>query len=255
MVKVLDDTGTILPLAADAEPPSPSKDKDKDAPKSKKGTRRKALLSTYSPDKRLESWLKVKKDYDSAADSLDLIPIGGWHGNGRKAAWWSPVLLAVRNEETGTLEAVCKCMSGFTDEMYKSMRRKYDPDSEDSINTLLEKPAYVDLGGGETPDVWFEPQEVWELKFGDITLSPTYPAAMGLVSEERGLSLRFPRFIRVREDKGIEEASEREFLAELYLRQEGRGEKQAKKAGKVDEANVDGEMDGLVDGFEEELEE
>ncbi|KAL3955880.1 hypothetical protein ACCO45_009899 [Purpureocillium lilacinum] len=68
---------------------------------------------------------------------------------------------------------------------------------------------------GPGPDVWFEPQEVWEMAFADITLSPTYTAAIGLVSDERGLSLRFPRFLKKREDKGIEEASTNEFLAGL----------------------------------------
>lgn len=45
-------------------------------------TRRgKALLSTYEPDRRAESWLKVKKDYvEGVGDSLDLVPIGAWHG-------------------------------------------------------------------------------------------------------------------------------------------------------------------------------
>ena len=45
-------------------------------------------------------------------DSLDLVPIGAWHGNGRKAQWWSPILLAVWNPSVGKLVAVCKCMSG-----------------------------------------------------------------------------------------------------------------------------------------------
>jgi DNA ligase-1 len=32
--------------------------------------------------------LQVKKDYvEGLNDSLDLVPIGAWHGNGRKAGW------------------------------------------------------------------------------------------------------------------------------------------------------------------------
>ncbi|KAI1274223.1 hypothetical protein F5Y07DRAFT_401513 [Xylaria sp. FL0933] len=248
---------------------APSGDaKEKQPTPALKSTRRKPLLATYEPDKRLDSWLKVKKDYSSSFDTLDLVPVAGWHGQGRKAKWWSPILLAVRNEETGALEAVCKCMSGFTDAFYKANRRFYDDgsgepdpepettktsseegqtddndkgdldDSEDNEdededtdenedestrryrNTRKTKPGFVDYAG--YPDVWFEPQEVWEVAFADITLSPTYTAALGLVSQDRGLSLRFPRFLRKREDKGIEEASTSEFLAGLFRKQEAK---------------------------------
>lgn len=234
MVKVLDN----LPnpdLQADMDeeatpvpkpPPTPSKTKKKakskikageeEAVEEKKGGRRKALLATYEPDKRLDSWLKVKKDYNTTADTIDLIPIGAWHGNGRKAKWWSPILLACRNPETGSLEAVTKCMSGFTDAFYKANKEKYDEGS----NNLISRPGFVEYNG--EPAVWFEPQEVWEMAFADITLSPTYTAAIGLVSEERGLSLRFPRFLRVRDDKSIDEASTSDFLAGLYRKQEAR---------------------------------
>ncbi|KAF2470423.1 ATP-dependent DNA ligase [Lindgomyces ingoldianus] len=199
---------------------TPSTEAEKDV---SKPSRRKALLATYEPDKRLDSWLKVKKDYNTSADTLDLIPIGGFHGNGRKAKWWSPILLAVRNAESGTLEAVTKCMSGFTDKFYAANRAKYDKDDPENANVLQTKPTYVEYnGGGGWPDVWFEPQEVWEVAFADITLSPTYTAAIGLVSEERGLSTRFPRFLKVREDKGIEEATEAAELAEMWRKQEGR---------------------------------
>jgi DNA ligase-1 len=179
-------------------------------------THRKALLATYEPDKRLDSWLKVKKDYSTTFDTLDLIPVAGWHGQGRKSQWWSPILLAVRNEETGSLEAVCKCISGFTDAFYKANKEYY---VEGGDHVLSGKPSYVDYEGGH-PDVWFEPQEVWELGFADLTLSPTYTAAIGLVSDERGLSMRFPRFLKKREDKGIDEASTSEFLAGLWRKQE-----------------------------------
>jgi ATP-dependent DNA ligase len=83
----------------------------------------------------------VKKDYADGSDSLDLIPIGAWHGNGRKVAWWSPILLAVRDEDTGTLQAVCKCMSGFSDQFYKAMNERYSPQGE---NTTYDKPWEYD---------------------------------------------------------------------------------------------------------------
>ncbi|OAX84245.1 hypothetical protein ACJ72_01385 [Emergomyces africanus] len=192
----------VLPTLASVEPNGNAKSRV-----------RRSLLSTYEPDKRLESWLKVKKDYNAASDTLDLIPIAAWHGQGRKAKWWSPILLAVRNSETGLLEAVTKCISGFTDKFYQSNKEKYAEGS----NNIISRPNYVEYRND--PEVWFEPQEVWEVAFADITLSPTYTAAIGLVSEERGLSLRFPRFIRVREDKGIEEASSSEYLASLWKKQ------------------------------------
>ncbi|KAJ4384510.1 hypothetical protein N0V86_000109 [Didymella sp. IMI 355093] len=209
--------------------PNTTSNADPDPDEPKRG-RRKALLSTYEPDKRLDSWLKVKKDYSTTSETLDLIPIAAFHGSGRKAAWWSPILLAVRNEASGTLTAVTKCMSGFTDAFYKANRAKYDPDDAENTNVLREgKPHYVEYGGGAGwPAVWFEPQEVWEVAFADLTLSPTYTAAIGLVNEDRGLSTRFPRFLRVREDKSIEEATEAEELAVLYRKQEARPKKEAK---------------------------
>lgn len=197
------------------------KSSDDDEKKTK--SRRKPFLATYEPDKRLDSWLKVKKDYSSSSETLDLVPIGAWHGQGRKAKWWSPILLAVRNDETGSLEAVCKCMSGFTDAFYKANKEFYDDglESGEPKNTRMQRPGFIEYSGPE-PDVWFEPMEVWETAFADVTLSPTYTAALGLVSDERGLSLRFPRFLKKREDKGIEEASTNEFLAGLYEKQEAR---------------------------------
>ncbi|KAF9891116.1 hypothetical protein FE257_005052 [Aspergillus nanangensis] len=210
MVKVLDNIAKPNP---DEQTNPPTNTTATEPPK---GSRRKALLSTYEPDKRLESWLKVKKDYSASSETLDLIPIAGWHGNGRKAKWWSPILLAVRNPETGTLEAVTKCMSGFTDKFYQANKAKY---SEGSTN-VISRPSYVEYYG--EPDIWFEPQEVWEMAFADITLSPTYTAAIGLVSDERGLSLRFPRFLKVREDKSIDEATTSDYLALLWRKQSER---------------------------------
>ncbi|KAL6310348.1 ATP-dependent DNA ligase [Sparassis latifolia] len=190
---------------------------------SEKGkSRRKPLPATYEPDKRTSAWLKLKKDYVTGlGDSLDLVPIGAWHGNGRKAQWWSPVLLAVWESETGKLVGVCKCMSGFSDVFYKNMKERYPENSETCSRQPLWSPAVET--GGLRPEVYFKPQEVWEIRGADITMSPVSVAALGLVSQTRGLSLRFPRFIKIREDKGLEQASTPEFLANMYRNQQATG--------------------------------
>jgi DNA ligase-1 len=74
------------------------------------------------------------------------------------------------------------------------------------------------------------------VRFADVTLSPVYTAAMGLVSEERGLSMRFPRFIRLREDKGIDEASTSRELARMWELQNTAAPEQA-----VEEGDEEGE--------------
>ncbi|RDW86317.1 putative DNA ligase I [Aspergillus mulundensis] len=217
MVKVLDNAPVKSATASSNSTNTPNTpNTPAEVKEVKKGGRRKELLSSYSPDQRRESWLKVKKDYSASSETLDLIPVAGWHGNGRKAKWWSPILLAVRNPETGGLEAVTKCMSGFSDKFYQANKDKYEQGSPNVIS----RPSYVEYNG--EPDVWFNPQEVWEIAFADITLSPTYIAAIGLVSDERGLSLRFPRFLKVREDKSIDEASTADYLALLYRKQSER---------------------------------
>lgn len=79
--------------------------------------------------------------------------------------------------------------------------------------------SYCETGGASTPDIWFNPQEVWQIAAADITSSPVYTAAASFLGMDRGVSLRFPRFISVREDKGIEEATTTEQLADMYRQQ------------------------------------
>ena len=54
---------------------------------------------------------------------------------------------------------------------------------------------YQTAENGEKPDVWFGPAQVWEVKVADLSISPKYRAAAGLVDPEKGISLRFPRSV------------------------------------------------------------
>ncbi|GBC10680.1 hypothetical protein RclHR1_09810014 [Rhizophagus clarus] len=188
-----------------------------DSPRSLENKTRMNLLASYEPDKRIKSWLKVKKDYiDGIGDSLDVVPIAAWYGNGRKAGWWSPILLAIYNPDTETFEGVCKCMSGFSDEFYKELKSRY---SQENGNISQHKKWYFDVDDSLRPDAWFEPSEVWEIKGAYITISPVYKAAIGKVDRNKGLSIRAPRFIRVRKDKNIVDATTCEKLVELFYKQ------------------------------------
>uniref|UniRef100_A0A0E0JMJ9 DNA ligase (ATP) n=1 Tax=Oryza punctata TaxID=4537 RepID=A0A0E0JMJ9_ORYPU len=167
----------------------------------------------YSASKRCDSWLKVKRDYvEGLGDSLDLVPIGAWYGNGRKAGWYSPFLMACYNPEYEEFQSVCRVMSGFSDEFYKEMKEFYSGD-----RILPKKPVYYKTD--ELPELWFSAEQVWEIRGADLTLSPVHHAAIGLVHPSRGISVRMPRYIGSRPDRSPEDCSTATDVASLFKAQ------------------------------------
>ncbi len=68
-------------------------------------------------------------------------------------------------------------------------------------------------------DVWLVPKYVWEIKCADLSLSPIYCASIGSAEANKGIALRFPRFIRERDDKGIEDATTSDQILDYYKSQ------------------------------------
>jgi len=176
----------------------------------------KDLKSKYTPGSRSYAWLKVKKDYMSGmTDSLDLVPVGAFLGRGKRTGLYGAFLLACYDDENEEYQTICKIGTGFSDaalEQHSSFLKQY----------LIPEPRpYYRYGdsGAAVPDVWFDAAQVWEVLAADLSISPLYQAGVGLVDPAKGVSLRFPRFIRIREDKSPELATNSLQVAEMFRKQ------------------------------------
>lgn len=171
--------------------------------------------SYYEPSKRSRNWLKLKKDYlAGVGDSLDLVVIGAYIGRGKRTGSYGGFLLAAYNDDTGEYETTCKIGTGFSDEDLVSLYNKLKPTEISAAKSFY---VYDTGNSNAIPDVWLEPTTIFEVLTADLSLSPIYKASH--LEYGKGISLRFPRFMRVREDKGVEDATTSSQVSEFYQRQ------------------------------------
>jgi DNA ligase 1 len=166
--------------------------------------------SVYQAGNRGWLWIKLKRDYRTElSDTLDLVVVGAYAGRGRRAGVYGAVLLAAYDPDADVFRTVSKCGAGFSDADLAALPVKLAPFAHP------ERPARVDAR--QDPDFWFEPGIVLEILSAELTLSPHYSAAWGLIKEDAGLAMRFPRFTgRWRDDKSAEDATTTQELVDLY---------------------------------------
>jgi len=172
--------------------------------------------ATYEPSRRSLNWLKLKKDYMDGAigDSIDVVPIGAFHGRGKRSGTYGAYLLAVYDQEAEEYQTVCKAGTGFSDE---DLATHYAFFNKGHI--IAQAASNYVVNDRVVPDVWLDACQVWEIKAADLSVSPVHSGGCGLRSDGKGIGLRFPRFLRIRDDKGVEDATSAEQIIDMFQSQ------------------------------------
>uniref|UniRef100_A0A1B6C8P5 DNA ligase n=1 Tax=Clastoptera arizonana TaxID=38151 RepID=A0A1B6C8P5_9HEMI len=170
----------------------------------------KDLLSTYEPGKR--HWLKVKKDYlmgGAMADSADLVVLGAWYGTGQKGGMMSVFLMGCYNEKAQNWCTVTKVHGGHDDNTLARLQDELD--MVKISKNVSRVPDWLNCTKTMVPDfVARDPkaQPVWEITGAEFTKHDVHTAA--------GISIRFPRVTRIRNDKDWKSATTLSELKVLY---------------------------------------
>jgi len=127
--------------------------------------------SDYQPGTRVGRMLKVKP----TMEPLDLVVSRAIYSEGRRSDWLGRLYLACYDEGSDDLQEVGRLSTGYTDEEL------------DRLTDRLE--ALIISQDGRAVDL--RPEVVLEVEYEEIQASEEYGS---------GYALRFPRFLRVRED-------------------------------------------------------
>jgi len=146
-------------------------------------------LSPYTPGRRGLAWLKLKRPLAT----LDVVVTGVEWGHGKRKGVLSDYTFAVRDTASGRLFNVGKAYTGLTDAEIATMTKRF-------LEITIEDHGHVRL---------VRPEVVLEVAFDSIQRSARHKS---------GYALRFPRIVRIRDDKPVDEIDTVERVAELYDR-------------------------------------
>jgi DNA ligase 1 len=147
----------------------------------------------YVPGRRGKWWLKLKRELST----LDAVVVAVEWGNGKRAGVVSDYTFAVRGEDD-RLQTIGKAYSGLTDAEIAELTRWF-LDHRLPLTHRRER--------ARASEIPVEPKIVLEVAFDVIQRSDLH---------ESGFSLRFPRIVRIRDDKPPEEIDTLDRVREIY---------------------------------------
>uniref|UniRef100_A0A674N174 DNA ligase n=1 Tax=Takifugu rubripes TaxID=31033 RepID=A0A674N174_TAKRU len=170
----------------------------------------KDVKGMYEPGKR--HWLKVKKDYlneGAMADTADLVVLGAFYGKGSNGGIMSSFLMGCYDPDSKKWCTVTKCSGGYDDAMLARLQKELDVVKISKEPSKI--PNWLKIVKNYYPDfIIRNPEEapVWEITGAEFSKSEMHTAD--------GISIRFPRMTRIRDDKDWKTATNLNQLKELY---------------------------------------
>lgn len=159
--------------------------------------------STYLSGRKGWSWVKIKEEEGShgkLSDTLDLVVMGYYVGRGKRSQFGIGAVLVGVIDGQENIKTIAKIGTGLTEEQLVLMKKICD---ERKIN---KQPRNYQVHKNLLPDTWVRPEIVIEVAADEITKSPTHSA---------GVALRFPRMLKFREDKSLEQITKVEELPSI----------------------------------------
>uniref|UniRef100_A0A673HC40 DNA ligase n=1 Tax=Sinocyclocheilus rhinocerous TaxID=307959 RepID=A0A673HC40_9TELE len=170
----------------------------------------KDIKGHYEPGKR--HWLKVKKDYlneGAMADTADLVVLGAFYGKGSNGGIMSSFLMGCYDPESKKWCTVTKCSGGYDDATLARLQKELDVIKIGKDPSKI--PGWLKIVKNYYPDFIIRDPEkapVWEITGAEFSKSEMHTAD--------GISIRFPRCTRMRDDKDWKTATNLQQLKELY---------------------------------------
>ncbi|KAK2828417.1 hypothetical protein Q5P01_019451 [Channa striata] len=170
----------------------------------------KDIKGNYEPGKR--HWLKVKKDYlneGAMADTADLVVLGAFYGKGSNGGIMSSFLMGCYDPDSKKWCTVTKCSGGYDDAMLARLQKELDVIKISKDPSKI--PGWLKIVKNYYPDFLIRDPEqapVWEITGAEFSKSEMHTAD--------GISIRFPRMTRIRDDKDWKTATNLHQLKELY---------------------------------------